>query len=359
VDSPLYFLRLVGKTTAHIAIEGRASRRDVNIMLVLDRSGSLTTAGACDDLRNAANSFVVSFAEGRDRLGMITYGGSSRVDFAPAMNFKTATPRTLSSLINSIACNGATGSAQALWQGYQQLVGINEPGSLNVLLFFTDGQPNAITAEFPVKKQGTTYSPTGKSTCYDEMGRANTSPSWNPGPKLGFINESGSVRGVRTHTAPTIPVAGDPNAIANSSHCYFVTEGLGSVHKDIAYIPDTDYWGNSIWGYKPLSTYASGPYAGKARVDSSTTLVNASVNALDSAAARIRQDTNFSVVTYTIGLGGAGAAEHILLQRVSNDPASPIFNPDRPAGMYVYAPTAVQLNDAFYRIASEILRLSQ
>jgi hypothetical protein len=179
------------------------------------------------------------------------------------------------------------------------------------------------------------------------------------------MNTSGAnPRGVRTHTAPSIPVSADPNAIAgspsggetSSSGCYFASD-IDYVNKDIAYLPNTDYYGNSIFGYKTVATYSSGPYAGKAQVTDAA-LENASINALDNAAARIRADQNFGVVIYSIGLGGAGEAEHVLLQRVSNDQASPIYNSSRPTGLYVYSPTPAELNDAFYRIASEILRLS-
>jgi Flp pilus assembly protein TadG len=361
LTSPLYFLRMLGFESTNIAVQGRASRRDVNVILVLDRSGSLTEADACDDLRAAARAFVDSFAEGRDRLGMVTFGGSSREDFVSTVNFKTASP-SLSSKIGNIACNGATGSAQALSQAYNIIKDdIHEPGALNVILFFTDGQPNAITASFPVKTQTTSYSPTGKSTCLDEAGRSNTHGAWNPAPKVGFVNlATTSVRGVRNHNAPAIPVSADPNAISNASGCYFSgsSSNLTKVAQDIAYIPDTDYFGNSIWGYKSVPKYTSGPYDNKARINSTTAVENASINALDNAAARIRLDTNYAVLIYSIGLGGAEAAEHTLLQRVSNDPSSPIYNPDHPIGMYVYAPTVAQLNDAFYRIASEILRLA-
>jgi hypothetical protein len=133
---------------------------------------------------------------------------------------------------------------------------------------------------------------------------------------------------------------------------------MNHIEKDIAHLPEVDIYGNTLTGYKAVSRYGSGPYDGKIKVNSGTTMENAAVNALDNAAFRIRSDTNLNTVIYAIGLGGAGAAEHVLLQRVANDPASPIFDNTKPEGLYVYAPTAVQLNEAFVRIASEILRLS-
>jgi hypothetical protein len=50
-------------------------------MMVLDRSSSLSVSNSCDDLRDAAKGFTDSFIDGRDQLGMVTFGTSYRVDF--------------------------------------------------------------------------------------------------------------------------------------------------------------------------------------------------------------------------------------------------------------------------------------
>jgi Flp pilus assembly protein TadG len=46
VVMPTYFLRLAGFNTINVTAEGTASRRDVNLILVLDRSGSMANSGA-------------------------------------------------------------------------------------------------------------------------------------------------------------------------------------------------------------------------------------------------------------------------------------------------------------------------
>ena len=179
--APVYFMQMLGVPRTHVTATGAASRRDVNVMMVLDRSGSLQAAGACDDLEAAATAFTGLFANQRDRMGMITFGGAYRLDYAPTKNFKQS-PK-LTDEIGKLypgGCSGWTGSAQALWQGYTQLVNINEPGAFNVIVFFTDGQPNTVTAEFSVKTQSTPES-SNKSRCYDwEHSVKYTSGSWNP-----------------------------------------------------------------------------------------------------------------------------------------------------------------------------------
>ena len=144
-DAPQYFMRMLGFTFTRVRAEGKASRRDINLMLVLDRSSSMNSNGACTAMKDAAKYFVSLFAEGRDRIGLITFGESYFLGFAPSMTFYTPLPAQ----ITSISCGGNTSTAMALWQAYQQVITINEPGALNLLVLFTDGYPNGVTADYP------------------------------------------------------------------------------------------------------------------------------------------------------------------------------------------------------------------
>ncbi|MCP5119908.1 MAG: VWA domain-containing protein, partial [bacterium] len=148
VDANIYFLRTIGVEQTTVSTEGKASRRDVNLMLVLDRSGSMDNSGSCEPMKAAARSFVENFASGRDRLGLVTFGMTYLVAYEPSMDFKTSGP-TLDSVIAGIDCWSGTGAAQGLWQGFEELQTINEPGTLNLVIFFTDGLPNGLTADFP------------------------------------------------------------------------------------------------------------------------------------------------------------------------------------------------------------------
>lgn len=66
-DVSMYFLSLLGRQTAHIATSAQTSRRDVNVVLTLDRSGSMT--GVCETMKASAKSFVSKFTNGRDTMG--------------------------------------------------------------------------------------------------------------------------------------------------------------------------------------------------------------------------------------------------------------------------------------------------
>jgi Flp pilus assembly protein TadG len=377
-QAPVFFMGYFGAPATTVGATGAAARRDVNIMLVLDRSTSLSNAGACDDVEIAAISFINLFANERDRMGLLTYGGSYRLDYPPSKYFKSS-PKITAELekLHPDGCHGATGTAQAIWNGYKELVDLNEPGALNVLLLFTDGQPNAVTAELPVRAVNTSSDYPVTSRCYDwAHSKAYNQSGWNPVNQkyLGWIAAASSVEGVKLHQAPAMPVAEDGDrapasipvgysgsAKSASSDCYWRTSWWQTPY-DVAYYPDSDYYGNSMFGYKTVTTYSSGPYAGHIRMDNFAQLGNAGVNAADNAAQRVRNkelNGSISVVIHVVGLGGVGAAEDEFLKRVANSRDSPIFDNTKPEGLYLYAPSGGQLGSAFARIASEILRISR
>jgi Flp pilus assembly protein TadG len=373
-DAPSYFLRYLGRDMTKLRALGRASRRDVNLVMVLDRSGSLATAGACGAMKAAAGGFVTKFANFRDRVALVTYGGDSRIDFPIQItpgNFLTGAGR-IPDLISRINCVGATNTAQALWQGYEQLKLVNEPGALNAIILFTDGQPNTLTFDFsganalrtpargytgpkPTSASASQITATSQTACATYTG------------KLGWVHPHSSGRsiGIYNHVATAMPAPSAP-LISSRSGCVFAMSGGTSyVYGDVAFMPTHDIWGNAVRddSYKPLQFLTSGPDAGKIRINHAQTVEFAGINATNHAALRIRNNETapgeLNTVIYSIGLGGVGAAEDEMLNRVANTKDSPIFDPSKPEGLYVYAPSATQLNEAFARIAGEILRIAR
>ncbi len=417
LDAPLYFMRtlwIAGLSNTHIAAAGKASRRDVNLVMVLDRSGSMarTPSGssitACDGMKNAANYFVDQFAEGRDRLAMVTFNTGYYLAFAPSMTFKTGGSSSLPSKIDAIACTGGTATAGGLYEGYQLIRQINEPGALNLIVLFTDGIPNGVAAYYPVKKVSDTrygYGADGytsvtstysmsPSTCRDSANRQYGNSGWSPGDANGNLYgvvAMASVTNSSQNTTGLGPTFGLYKSVSSSgtssgdkvdsstaggpvSYCRFYAGDLSYVRRDIAYIPNTDAYGNRLTGpYEPpVNTsqihyvFTSGTYNGKLRPDNRWAVVLASTNAVDNQATTIRSDANLRPVIYCIGLAGnsdnmAEDPDWVLLKRVANanDPQNTIYDPTIPAGLMVEAPTLSELNLAFARVASEILRLAQ
>jgi hypothetical protein len=81
-----------------------------------------------------------------------------------------------------------------------------------------------------------------------------------------------------------------------------------------------------------------------------------------SAATRARTlsaANNTNIVTYTIGLGNTSSPpDSSLLMRIANDVDSTSYNSAYTAGSMIYAGNLDELNAAFARLASEILRIA-
>jgi Mg-chelatase subunit ChlD len=342
VDLPYHFLRALGWDHATLTASAKSTRRDVNIMIVMDRSGSLANSGACAPLKTAAVNFVTKFAEGRDNVGLVTFATSSRVDVALTMTFKT----TVTTTLNSVTCTGATNSSQALWEAYVELAGLAQAGALNVIVFFTDGRPTAVTENFPIL----TTSP--------------CTPLHTAPPKLGVITLGSLTQGLYTWAAPAQPLVSDISVITDHAGCKFYTSDATHVTTDVAYAPLTDYWGNAL---KPANAYlAVTTSAAGLSIASATNVQNFSTNAADNAAFRIRggaADVNHGnrtlagVTIFSIGLGDV---DEVLLKRIANDRSltpNPVAAGNQ--GLYVYAANATELDQAFTRVASEMLRLAK
>lgn len=376
-NSPLYFMRLLGGSTAVAGAVGKASRRDVNLMLVLDRSGSM--AGTpCADMITAAKTFVNMFVNGRDTIGLVTFSGSVYLAYPPSTNFK-APGSLITDAIEDIACSGYTNTSDSFWTAYQQLISLNEPLALNLVVFFTDGLPTAFSATFPVKTvSDTRYGANGlncstsnqctvpKSTCVDDLGR--NSSAWNWGTfsgKTGALaggsaNSTGNTYGLLSRWASN-SYSGDVRLTSGSVNGCAMASDWGRMRQDLAYVPDNDVNGISTSGYQFVSRFSSsqGDYPNKKRLDKPNNIMRIAMNLADNSATAARNNTTINPVIYTIGLGGNGGVDDVLLKRMANDPESEIHDATRIDGLYVYAPNSSDLNQAFARIASEILRLAQ
>jgi Flp pilus assembly protein TadG len=340
VNAPLYFMAILSGQSPLIQTSGTATRRDVNLMLVLDRSGSMVLGSAIGPLRTAATAFVDQFASGRDNVGLLTFGGGTFLAYHPSVNFKTDNP-SVETIIGQVVGGGATNTAQALWLAYQELVNLNQPGALNAIVLFTDGQPTAFTANF--QPYLAINSGCDKSTPKIGFLTYFVDGSQNPVSSAGIINAFDS----------SITDVSDSFPAPNSTGCAYALSGFTHVALDVTRMPAQDSYGNSTDnGYRAVDLTA---------INQPMQIDAASTNAADSAASRIRADATLQPIILTIGLGGTSLhpPDQIFMQRISNDPASDSYITTEPAGLYVFSPSTVQLQGAFLRIASEILRLAR
>jgi hypothetical protein len=356
VNVPLYFLRWLNSSSQAVSATATAVRRDVNVSIVMDRSGSLALSGSCIPLQQAASSFVNQFANGRDNVGLVTFATSSRPDFPIANDFLSASP-SVPSILNSLTCTGDTNTSQGLWEGYSQLVGLNQPSALNILLLFTDGYPTAVTATYPINASSTCSSQAPKTAVL------------GAGFYAGAPTTPVAIGGLWNPLAPPQPLTVDDTVgpVGNYANCAYSASWSNSqwnVASDVTYVPNTDYYGNSMnTNYQPVTYYDGN---GDINMDP-VSVMNASWNAADSAGYRIRQGVTVpgvggglsGITTYAIGLGNAGGVPADFLERVANDPRASNYDSSKPTGLYIYAPTSAELSSAFASIASQILHLAK
>ena len=405
---PTLFMNWFGVKKTLIVANGFASRRDVNAMLVLDRSGSMcapssspcTSSNAnCGALIRAAKTFTGQFSAGRDRIGAISFADNAYMHAVPLDTFQT-TLGYINSLgtgtgeLDTIACGGGTATPQAMALAYNELYKINQPGALNVIVVETDGLPNTVTMNF---WDGSTAGLTSGSTCLDvnnkkksQAGFASSGvlPPWTGGHSMnngasgymadipaGMIGglggaDSGSTVYLLFNSWTTVKA----NTYSETANQYSAANGcaMATAHQpspsppDLAWMPQRDVYGSNLINASYNSvTGISGSHI------TTLTMPNiraAAFNATDDMATRARTNGNVPVTIFAIGF--TSSVDDTILQRIANDPdwlasascassGDCMVHTDQPEGTYVFAATTADLIPAFLTLSSQILRLSR
>jgi Flp pilus assembly protein TadG len=388
VSAPLYFLRIMGQSSANITFTSQATRQGVLVMMVLDASWSMQNnsfAGqtACTWAQQDAQAFLgyPQFDPDIDRIGAVAFGDNTYTS-PPIANFQSpaGTLNTNSQVytdLNTFAgaghnCFANTNTGEGLQQGYNAIRnfwGGGAPSRANVIILMTDGAPNGFSANWstaPLVAGSTCAAPvagsltgfTGRSSP-TELGIMSLVPI--PASKMNFSN--------------------NPPIIADNGNCKFHTSGTNAYYQDFTNVPPTDAYGDALYGANvyipglsslmptaasPGSTSTTAPI-GNSSTTTETQFAALSRNAVDGTATRIRTDATYRISIYCIGLYGNVAVgdpydvvDNVLLNRIANTPASPIYDPTQPVGAYFTVPDATQLAQAFSEVATAIVaRLSR
>jgi Flp pilus assembly protein TadG len=450
VSTPTYFSRLLGFKNFSVSATGTATRRTLVMSLVLDISASMgtrnTTPGtipgsigdassSCEAMVYSAIQFINYFTP-YDYVAMIAFDYTAHLKYAPSTNFKAAGNSGVIQQIANLQCGNNTNTTAALELGYTQIKNVGLPLAENVIVLFTDGVPNGITANFPVRTQVDTRlgpsggsptpsdSPTGnQANCLDGSG---TKVCQNM--PVACAGSPATVHGVITQTANFDVTSGQRGGLykafdTDSSPTFpsgCPTSGITMVNQTIAYIPDTDAFGNSThgpwdgWLYKvnnqcapsgtpitsgnssckylgdawsnnagigagaPSNFFQSGPYKDKFRPDLANTIGVTSMNSAVNEANKIRSDTTYKITIDTVYLQGNGSdpVDRRFLQIVSNQlniqqiiyetgyphvAAYPntYYQSTQQQGLWLATANATDLNSLFAQVASSLLRISQ
>ncbi|HKP30820.1 MAG TPA: TadE/TadG family type IV pilus assembly protein [Gemmatimonadales bacterium] len=137
---PLMFARVLGHTKMTIGAVAEATVPPIDMVVVVDRSGSLEAQKAWVPLQNAVKDFVRLFDEDIDQLGLTSFQVRANDEVLLTHQFKGA----ITSGVSGMNANGDTNTGEGLRLASEQLRLPNvRPGAAKVVVFFTDGRPTA------------------------------------------------------------------------------------------------------------------------------------------------------------------------------------------------------------------------
>lgn len=138
---PTTFMRVLGHQTMDLGAMATAAIPPVDLVLVLDQSGSLGQQGAWDDLQAAATAFVNNFSDDVDQVGLVSFQIRAADRFLLGPDFRSPISQAIS-LMQSV---GDTNTGEGLRYAHVQLTGFAvRPEAAKVVVFFTDGRPTAV-----------------------------------------------------------------------------------------------------------------------------------------------------------------------------------------------------------------------
>jgi Flp pilus assembly protein TadG len=262
VPAPTYFMQIFGIKTVNVTGTGTATRRGTVMILVLDISTSMNSGSptACSQMKSAAQQFITNFSP-YDTIGVVEFTYTASVLYPPSANFGNG---TLNTALGNITCTNNTNTTSALWLAYEQIKSVGLPLAYNSIVLFTDGSPNGISANFPVRTQA--------DVRYGQdhtQGICTSTGTQCAVPVICTGAASQTVRGTipqgsgQTDTGTTSglyqPINTDPS-ISYPSSCNASASG-NFIRQMVAYIPDFDLYGNSTHGVAATSTPPNCPGA--------------------------------------------------------------------------------------------------
>lgn len=141
---PTRLMRVLGVETMDVNSAAVAAVPPVDLVLVLDQSGSLKTADAFDDLQDAARLFVDYFDDGFDQMGLVSFNLRANERFSMAGAFSA----TIKYEIDQMTAFSYTNVGEGLRLAQEQITGpAVRQRSAKVVVFFTDGRPTAFRGD--------------------------------------------------------------------------------------------------------------------------------------------------------------------------------------------------------------------
>jgi Flp pilus assembly protein TadG len=359
---PTTFMQLGNIMTVTVGATGEATRRMVDLSLVIDVSSSIGVRWPF--VRDAARTFIDSFDPVHDRLSLITFSnGAQLIDAMPAgRGFDK--PKLISDVPQNLP-GGSTLMVEGLYRGWDELrtVPSGAQSGLRIIVLFTDGASNGVPGDY----DGTGTAKSLRTWDFPHQAVDPDSQTWdNPHIDGLYDTQTGAASPAVSVTLPwNSPLTGTvPFLPVQTWHTHRRSAGIPTQFPlQSAALTVNRVRQNAA---RPLRDFdaAAGKYPAQV-----FNINNTARNVLEIIANEARNDAggDYKIRIYTIGmgylirglLGTMPEMPEDILKRVANDKTSPDFNGAQLEGRYFFAQTGADVGPAFQGIQNQILRLSK
>ena len=358
---PTTFMKLGNFDSVTVSSSGQATRRMVDLSLVLDVSSSI--GSQWPTVRDAARTFINAFDGANDRLALLTFSnGATVLDAMPSSRGFNKVK-----LVADVPQNlpgGSTLMVEGVYRAWDELrsVPTGTQSGLRVIVLFTDGASNGVPGIYDASG----VSKSLRSWDFPKNANDPDGQTWNS-PQIDGLYDAQTgnqtpVYGVAYpwNSTSTLPLV--PSLPLMTWHSHHRSAGIPTAFPlQTASLNVNGAPQNSVRGLRGLT---GGLYPAEV-----FNINNAARNVLEIIADAARNDTggDYKIRVYSIGmsylvrdlLGTMPEMPEDILKRISNDASSPDFNTAQLQGQYYYAPTAADVAPAFEGIQNQILRLSK
>jgi Flp pilus assembly protein TadG len=362
---PTTFMRLGNFTQVTVNGSAEATRRMVDLSLVIDVSGSIGSKWPA--VRDAARTFIGSFDELHDRVSLTTFSnGATVIDQMPSSRGFNKTQ--VKADVPSSLPGGSTNMAEGFYRGWDELrtVPSGTQSGLRIIVLFTDGASNGLPGIYETVAPGV-----ARSLRTADFPKAAVDPdnqTQNNPTISGLYNTQGGAAGPTYSVTPTAwnstqTIMQIPLLPPNTFHPYNRSSGIPTTFSLQSSTLKVNGMAQNVRRGLRNFNAATGRFPADV-----WNINNAARNVLEIIADRARSDNgDYPIRIFTIGmgylvklnLGTMPEKSEDILMRVANDKLSPDYNNTQLEGKFYFAQTEQDVAPAFEGIQNEIIRLSK
>jgi Flp pilus assembly protein TadG len=362
---PTTFMRLASYNDVTVSSSGQATRRMVDLSLVIDVSSSIGSQWTA--VHDASVNFINSFDQNQDRLALVTFSDGAKV-IDPMPSGRGFNKTQMKSDVPTTLPGGSTAMVEGLYRGWDEVrsVPAGSQSGLRVIVLFTDGASNSVPGIYDVAGVAKGL----RSYDFPQNAGDTHGQTWNSPHITGLYDtqtgaNTGGIDSIFPWDDRSIPPAGLPAYAqwlpSTSRHTHSRSYGIPTQFPlQVSTLKVDGVPQSTARGLRDLT--------GTKYPAQVWNINNAARNLVEIIANAARNDDgDHRIRIFTIGmgqlvpllLGTRPESSESILMRMANDKDSPDFNPNQLEGSYYYAQTAADVGPAFQALQNQIIRLSK